>query len=71
MGVTSATVRSKSEWTQTPLPDKKFANKPSDRVPDWITGTTGQETQERVWNDIEQELEKIEPGCIGRLKGGL
>lgn len=54
-----------------PLPDKKFANDElSDRVPDWITGSAGQETQERVWNDIEQELEKIEPGCIRRLKDG-
>ncbi|KAK6209436.1 hypothetical protein LQW54_006289 [Pestalotiopsis sp. IQ-011] len=41
-----------------------------DRVPDWITGTAGQETQKRVWNDIEQELENIEPGCIRRLKDG-
>ncbi|ETS76763.1 hypothetical protein PFICI_12150 [Pestalotiopsis fici W106-1] len=40
-----------------------------DRVPDWITDAKGRKTQQRVWDDIAQELEKIEPGCIQRLEG--
>lgn len=36
----------------------------SERVPHWITDAEGQKNQRRFWDDVAEELERIESGCV-------
>ncbi|KAF3937510.1 hypothetical protein ABW19_dt0205209 [Dactylella cylindrospora] len=33
-------------------------------IPNWISGESGQRIQERVWESITKQLNKLQPGCI-------
>ncbi|KAK7756874.1 putative secondary metabolism biosynthetic enzyme [Diatrype stigma] len=39
----------------------------SHEVPDWIGGPEGEKTQDKLWDEIAQELEKAAPGCLEKL----
>jgi hypothetical protein len=37
------------------------------QVPSWVTDEEGKQAQKRIWDDIANELESIERGCVKRI----
>ncbi|KAK1752609.1 hypothetical protein QBC47DRAFT_463160 [Echria macrotheca] len=37
-------------------------------VPEWVTNEEGQLAQKKVWEAVTGELERIDPGCVGKLE---
>jgi hypothetical protein len=40
---------------------------PRSQVPSWVTDEEGKQAQKCVWDDIANELESIEPGCVKKI----
>ncbi|OTB00689.1 hypothetical protein M426DRAFT_65366 [Hypoxylon sp. CI-4A] len=38
-----------------------------DHVADWVKGEKGRQLGERIWNDIAERLESIQPGCLAKV----
>jgi hypothetical protein len=36
-------------------------------VPSWVTDEEGKQAQKRVWDDIANELDSIEPDCVKKI----
>jgi hypothetical protein len=36
-------------------------------IPDWVLNESGQKIQKRVWREVSERLEVIEPRCVTRV----
>ncbi|KAI9148326.1 Short chain dehydrogenase FGM9 [Paramyrothecium foliicola] len=41
-----------------------------DRIPDWVTDENGKDWQKKVWDQLFNELERIQPGCLTWVQRG-
>lgn len=39
----------------------------SDKIPESVTSEKGRLLQKRIWEDLANILESVEPGCVGKV----
>ena len=67
MGSMSLIARLSSEYCyKVPRRDLSLTDDGSHYVPDWICNDSGKTIQKRLWQEVSQMLDGIEPGCVNR-----